>query len=214
MRNCLSIMSLDEEHKSSCGPDNRLQEKEISGTDVNRAFIVFNFSDDNLNADLRRAVLNDKRLRKLLESGIPSWAIFFQSYPLLFRCYRSWMRRLVRAIHGLILLGSFMIAFYDLYRNVPIIKADIFRVSSFIFRRAEQCKLNLFMNLQRATSFLMKMGILLAKQRVKAGFGNFIAPICAAVHTIFGFIGIFIYFLTGKIGKIYGACYFFIMYAS
>lgn len=59
---------------------------------------------------------------KLLETGIPSWAIFMGSFGL---WYRPWMRTLTKTIHILLAVFSFACGFYDLYKHVPFLNSAI-----------------------------------------------------------------------------------------
>lgn len=72
---------------------------------------------------LREIITSDLRLLTLLECGLPSWVIFLQSYPVFCHFYRPWMCPLVRTMYVLISVVTVLIGFYDLYKNVPILKA-------------------------------------------------------------------------------------------
>lgn len=65
------------------------------------------------------------RLLTLLEAGLPSWVIFLQSYPGFCRLYRPWMCPLARALYVLISVVTVLIGFYDLYKNVPLLKETL-----------------------------------------------------------------------------------------
>ncbi|CAH9118389.1 unnamed protein product [Cuscuta epithymum] len=67
--------------------------------------------------------MSDLRLLTLLECGLPSWVIFLQSYPGLCHIYRPWMCPLARFLYVLISVITVLIGFYDLYKNVPLIKS-------------------------------------------------------------------------------------------
>ncbi|KAK6120631.1 hypothetical protein DH2020_045626 [Rehmannia glutinosa] len=56
-------------------------------------------------------------------TGLPSWVIFLQSYPVFCHLYRPWMCPLARALYVLISIVTVLIGFYDLYKNVPLLKA-------------------------------------------------------------------------------------------
>lgn len=66
--------------------------------------------------------MSDLRLLTLLESGLPSWVLFLQSYPVFCHLYRPWMCPLARAFYVLISIVTVLIGFYDLYKNVPLLK--------------------------------------------------------------------------------------------
>ncbi|EFJ18517.1 hypothetical protein SELMODRAFT_419929 [Selaginella moellendorffii] len=87
------------------------------------ALVVFRFSDPLLPFELRDIITSDQRLLKMLESGLFPWVIFMQSYPVFCNIYRPWMRPLARTIYFLISVVTVMIGFYDLYKNVPVLKA-------------------------------------------------------------------------------------------
>lgn len=62
---------------------------------------------------------------KLLETGIPSWAIFMGSFGL---WYRPWMRKLTKSIYILFAMFSFACGFYDLYKHVPFLNSAVKRL--------------------------------------------------------------------------------------
>ncbi|KAL8045447.1 hypothetical protein ABFX02_08G115200 [Erythranthe guttata] len=85
--------------------------------------ILFRFNDRDLPFKLKDIIMSDLRLLTLLEAGLPSWVIFLQSYPVFFHFYRPWMCPLARALYVLISIVTVLIGFYDLYKNVPLLKA-------------------------------------------------------------------------------------------
>lgn len=85
--------------------------------------ILFRFDDHDLPFKLKEIIMADLRLLTLLEYGLPSWVIFLQSYPVFCKIYRPWMCPLARALYVLISITTVLIGFYDLYKNVPILKA-------------------------------------------------------------------------------------------
>jgi len=68
-------------------------------------------------------IMSDLRLLTLLEAGLPSWVLFLQSYPGFCHLYRPWMCPLARALYVLISVITVLIGFFDLYKNVPVLKA-------------------------------------------------------------------------------------------
>ncbi|KAG6517331.1 uncharacterized protein LOC122055742 isoform X1 [Zingiber officinale] len=100
----------------------------ISPAHYSDTLILFRFNDSLLPFKLNQIIMSDIRLLTLLESGLPSWVIFFQSYPLFCYIYRPWMRLLVRTVHILISLVTVLVGFYDLYKNVPLLKATAARL--------------------------------------------------------------------------------------
>lgn len=95
--------------------------------------ILFRFNDRDLPFELRKIIMSDLRLLTLLEAGLPSWAIFFQSYPVFCHLYRPWMCPLARILYVLISVVTVLIGFYDLYKNVPILKAMASRLCGPLF---------------------------------------------------------------------------------
>ncbi|XP_077214988.1 G1/S-specific cyclin-E protein [Tasmannia lanceolata] len=95
--------------------------------------ILFRFNDRDLPFKLKEIIMSDLRLLTLLESGLPSWVIFLQSYPLFCQFYRPWMCPLARALYLLISVVTVVIGFYDLYKNVPVLKATASRLCGPLF---------------------------------------------------------------------------------
>ncbi|MCL7042374.1 hypothetical protein MKW94_002328 [Papaver nudicaule] len=95
--------------------------------------ILFKFNDRDLPFKLRDIIMHNLRLLTLLEAGLPSWVIFLQSYPLFCHLYRPWMCPLVRALYVLISIVTVLIGFYDLYKNVPVLKATASRLCGPLF---------------------------------------------------------------------------------
>ncbi|KAI3968988.1 hypothetical protein MKX01_001465 [Papaver californicum] len=95
--------------------------------------ILFWFNDLDLPFKLRDIIMHNLRLLTLLEAGLPSWVIFLQSYPLFCHLYRPWMCPLVRALYVLISIITVLIGFYDLYKNVPVLKATASRLCGPLF---------------------------------------------------------------------------------
>ncbi|XP_041007395.1 uncharacterized protein LOC121252014 isoform X1 [Juglans microcarpa x Juglans regia] len=90
--------------------------------------ILFRFIDRDLPFKLEQIIMSDLRLLTLLEAGLPSWVIFLQSYPGFCHLYRPWMCPLARVLYVLISVVTVLIGFYDLYKNVPVLKATAFRL--------------------------------------------------------------------------------------
>lgn len=91
-------------------------------------FIVFRFSDHDLPFNLKNVIMSDLRLLRLLEYGLPSWVIFLQSYPVFCKIYRPWMCPMARILYVIISTITVLIGFYDLYKNVPVLKATALRL--------------------------------------------------------------------------------------
>lgn len=98
-------------------------EEAIEDTQYRDVLLLFRFNDPDLPFKLKEIITSDLRLLTLLESGLPSWVIFLQSYPVFCKFYRPWMCPLVRALYVLISIVTVLIGFYDLYKNVPVLKA-------------------------------------------------------------------------------------------
>ncbi|KAK4793460.1 hypothetical protein SAY86_023895 [Trapa natans] len=85
--------------------------------------IIFRFNDHDLPFKLKQIFVSDLRLLTLLEAGLPSWVILLQSYPIICHIYRPWMCPLARMLYAVISVITVLIGFYDLYKNVPVLKA-------------------------------------------------------------------------------------------
>ncbi|KAL9228325.1 hypothetical protein vseg_003918 [Gypsophila vaccaria] len=99
------------------------QDTDIECMQYKDTLLKFYFNNRDLPFTFKDIITSDLRLLTLLESGLPSWVIFLQSYPLFCKVYRPWMRPLVRTLYVSISLVTCMIGFYDLYKNVPLLKA-------------------------------------------------------------------------------------------
>ncbi|KAK1439801.1 hypothetical protein QVD17_05622 [Tagetes erecta] len=95
--------------------------------------LLFRFNDHDLPFELQKIILSDLRLLTLLEAGLPSWVIFCQSYPGFCHVYRPWMCPLARALYVVISIATVVIGFYDLYKNVPVLKATASRLCGPLF---------------------------------------------------------------------------------
>ncbi|KAL8478224.1 hypothetical protein ACS0TY_030210 [Phlomoides rotata] len=95
--------------------------------------ILFRFNDPHLPFKLREIIMSRIWLLTLLEAGLPSWVIFLQSYPGFCRLYRPWMCPLARALYVLISVVTVLIGFYDLYKNVPLLKATVSKMFGPLF---------------------------------------------------------------------------------
>ncbi|KAL1560845.1 hypothetical protein AAHA92_11014 [Salvia divinorum] len=108
-------------------------EEKIEVTIYRDVLILFKFSDPYLPFKLKDIIMSKLRLLTLLEAGLPSWAIFLQSYPGFCRLYRPWMCPLARGLYVLISVVTVLIGFYDLYKNVPLLKATVSRMFGPLF---------------------------------------------------------------------------------
>ncbi|XP_043693394.1 uncharacterized protein LOC122643888 isoform X2 [Telopea speciosissima] len=100
----------------------------VEATQYRNVLILFKFNDPYLPFILRPIIMSDLRLLTLVESRLPSWVIFLQSYPVFCHLYRPWMCPLARALYVLISIVTVLIGFYDLYKNVPLLKATASRL--------------------------------------------------------------------------------------
>ncbi|KAK9285107.1 hypothetical protein L1049_024292 [Liquidambar formosana] len=112
-------------------------ENAVEATEYRDVLILFRFNDRDLPFKLRQIIMSDLRLLTLLESGLPSWVIFLQSYPGFCHIYRPWMCPLARALYVLISFVTVLIGFYDLYKNVPVLKATASRLCGPLFNWIE-----------------------------------------------------------------------------
>ena len=112
------------------GNDDLLEnfEDAVEATEYRDVLILSRFNDRDLPFKLRQIIMSDLRLLTLLEAGLPSWVIFLQSYPGFCHLYRPWMCPLARALYVLISVVTVLIGFYDLYKNVPVLKATASRL--------------------------------------------------------------------------------------
>ncbi|CAN4103679.1 unnamed protein product [Withania somnifera] len=95
----------------------------VEASQYKDVLLLFRFNDRDLPFKLRDIILSDLRLLRLLEAGLPSWVIFLQSYPVFCNIYRPWMCPLARCFYVVISVVTVLIGFYDLYKNVPVLKA-------------------------------------------------------------------------------------------
>ncbi|KAJ0986504.1 hypothetical protein J5N97_004860 [Dioscorea zingiberensis] len=100
----------------------------FGSTNHKDVLILFRFNDHDLPFRLKDIIMSDLRLLTLLEYGLPSWVIFLQSYPVFCKIYRPWMCPLARALYVLISIVTVLIGFYDLYKNVPLLKSTVARL--------------------------------------------------------------------------------------
>ncbi|XP_071727104.1 uncharacterized protein [Rutidosis leptorrhynchoides] len=102
-------------------------------TQYRDVLLLFRFNDRDLPFELQKIIMSDLRLLTLLEAGLPTWVIFFQSYPVFIHIYRPWMCPLARALYVSMSFVTVIIGFYDLYKNVPVLKATASRLFGPLF---------------------------------------------------------------------------------
>ena len=105
----------------------------IEATQYKDVLVLVRFGDRDLPFKLREVIMSDIRLLTLLEAGLPSWVLFLQSYPFLCHLYRPWMCLLARALYVMISVITVVIGFYDLYKNVPVLKVTASRLCGPLF---------------------------------------------------------------------------------
>lgn len=110
-----------------------VSEVAVEATQYKDVLILFRFNDRDLPFKLREVIVSDLRLLTLLEAGLPSWVIFLQSYPVFCNLYRPWMCPLARVLYVLISFVTVIIGFYDLYKNVPVLKATASHICGPLF---------------------------------------------------------------------------------
>ncbi|XP_024385216.1 uncharacterized protein [Physcomitrium patens] len=137
--------------------------------------IVFRFKDPMLPFELQKIVTADSGLLKMLESGLPSWVIFLQSYPIFCQLYRPWMRPLCGSIYFIVSVVTVLIGFYDLYKNVPILKATAARLCGPLFEWIEAWEM---------VSRLKYLGTMLVLQNFEKAF-RWLLMAVRAVRQIF-----------------------------
>ncbi|KAL4014363.1 hypothetical protein IC575_026565 [Cucumis melo] len=122
----IDLASVPESHDTNCLDV-------VEATQYKDVLILFRFNDRDLPFKLRQVIMPDLRLLTLLEAGLPSWVIFLQSYPVFCHLYRPWMCPLARALYVLVSVITVLIGFYDLYKNVPLLKAAASRLCGPLF---------------------------------------------------------------------------------
>ncbi|KAJ9176857.1 hypothetical protein P3X46_012128 [Hevea brasiliensis] len=155
--------------------------------------ILFKFNDPDLPFKLRDIVISDLRLLTLLEAGLPSWVLFLQSYPGFCHLYRPWMCPLARALYVLISIVTVLIGFYDLYKNVPVLKATASRLCGPLFDWIETWEMvsrikylgtMLFLhNFQKAVTW-----ILMVTRTTRSFFSIFTQPLVEPLTEILGIL--------------------------
>uniref|UniRef100_A0A1J3FUC3 G1/S-specific cyclin-E protein n=1 Tax=Noccaea caerulescens TaxID=107243 RepID=A0A1J3FUC3_NOCCA len=118
------------DHWESHVPDG---ENIIEATQYKDVLVLVRFGDRDLPFKLREVIMADIRLLTLLEAGLPSWVLFLQSYPGFCHLYRPWMCLLARALYVMVSVITVVIGFYDLYKNVPVLKATASRLCGPLF---------------------------------------------------------------------------------
>jgi hypothetical protein len=177
---------------SSCGSDNESVQQLLEPCTYKDVLICFRFNDHDLPIRLKEVILPDVRLLTLLEYGLPSWVIFLQSYPVFCKIYHPWMCPLARALYVLMSVVTVLIGFYDLYKNVPMLKATASRLFGPLFDWIETWEMisrlkylgtTLFLhNFQQAFTWSLKI-----VNAAKSALGVLTKPILGPLVEVFEF---------------------------
>ncbi|XP_028753958.1 uncharacterized protein LOC114713468 [Neltuma alba] len=165
----------------------------VDNTQYKDVLILFRFNDHDLPFKLREVIVSDLRLLTLLEAGLPSWVIFLQSYPGFCNLYRPWMCPLARILYALISVVTVIIGFYDLYKNVPVLKATASRICGPLFDWIETWEMvsrikylgtMLFLhNIQKAVKWCLAF-----THTARSFFSVLIQPLAEPLVQFFGFL--------------------------
>ncbi|XP_051152013.1 uncharacterized protein LOC127265993 [Andrographis paniculata] len=154
-------------------------EEPIETTVYKNVLILFRFNDPELPFKLKDIIMSELWLLTLLEAGLPPWAIFLQSYPGFSRLYRPWMCPLARALYVLISFVTVAIGFYDLYKNIPLLKATASHLSGPLFDWIEAWEM---------VSRIQYLGTMLFLHNFQKAVKCFLV----VARTIFSFLSVFI----------------------
>lgn len=176
------------QRSSSASSDDKVETTQYSD-----ALLLFRFNDPDLPFKFRDVIVSDLRLLTLLEAGLPSWVIFLQSYPVLCNVYRPWMCPLARLLYVLMSFVTVLIGFYDLYKNVPVLKATASRICGPLFdwietwemvSRVKYLGTMLFLhNFQKAIRWFLAV-----THTTRSFFSVLIQPLIESLVEIFGFL--------------------------
>ncbi|KAG6748698.1 hypothetical protein POTOM_048631 [Populus tomentosa] len=182
-----------EDFIDSSETDASVCENAIEAKQYRDVLILFRFNDHDLPFKLRQVVVSDLRLLTLLEAGLPSWVIFLQSYPGFCHLYRPWMCPLARALYVLISIITVLIGFYDLYKNVPVLKATASSLCGPLFDWIETWEMvsrikylgtMLFLhNFEKAVTWF-----LMVTRTTRSFFSVFTQPLVEPLAEILGFL--------------------------
>ncbi|KAG7034884.1 hypothetical protein SDJN02_01677, partial [Cucurbita argyrosperma subsp. argyrosperma] len=191
------LLSVSEAYDSDC--------QDVEATQYKDVLILFRFDDRDLPFKLKEIIMSDLRLLTLLEAGLPSWVIFLQSYPVFCNIYRPWMCPFARALYVLVSVITVLIGFYDLYKNVPLLKAAASRLcgpffdwietwemvsrikylGTMLFLHNFEKAIKWFLTISRTTrSFLSIMAQPLASPVME--LLGFLLPVCSTFIEVFG----------------------------
>ncbi|XP_019438649.1 PREDICTED: uncharacterized protein LOC109344355 isoform X2 [Lupinus angustifolius] len=207
--------SVDEIHESlNCSKSSsRVSDDTVETTQYRDVLLLFRFNDHDLPFKLREVIISDLRLLTLLEAGLPSWVIFLQSYPVICNLYRPWMCPLARLLYVLISFVTVLIGFYDLYKNVPVLKATASRISGPLFDWIETWEMvsrvkylgTMFFlhNVQRSVRWFLAF-----THNMRSFFSVLVQPLAESLVDIFGFLLPSLNFLSGLVESIFSVIWF------
>ncbi|RDX90283.1 hypothetical protein CR513_27870, partial [Mucuna pruriens] len=180
--------SLDYSQSSCC-----VSGDTVEATQYRDVLLLFRFDDHDLPFKLKELIVSDLRLLTLLEAGLPAWVIFLQSYPVLCNLYRPWMCPLARLLYFLISFVTVLIGFYDLYKNVPVLKATASRICGPLLdwietwemvSRVKYLGTMLFLhNFQKAVRWFLAF-----TNAMRSFFSVLVRPVLQSLVEIFGFL--------------------------
>ncbi|KAI4308385.1 hypothetical protein L6164_031466 [Bauhinia variegata] len=170
-----------------------VSENGVEATQYNDVLISVRFNDRDLPFKLKEVIVPDLRLLTLLEAGLPSWVLFLQSYPVFCHLYRPWMCPLARLLYVLISFVTVLIGFYDLYKNVPVLKATAARLCGPLFDWIETWEMVsrikylgtiLFLhNFQKAIKWFLAF-----THTTRSFFSILVQPLAETLMEFFGFL--------------------------
>ncbi|KAE9594060.1 hypothetical protein Lalb_Chr18g0049761 [Lupinus albus] len=185
----------------------------VETTQYSDVLLLFRFNDHDLPFKLREVIVSDLRLLTLLEAGLPSWVLFLQSYPVLCNLYRPWMCPLARLLYVLISFVTVLIGFYDLYKNVPVLKATASRICGPLFdwietwemlSRVKYLGTMLFLhNFQKAVRWFLAI-----THTTRSFFSVLVQPLAESLVEIFGFLLPSLNFLFEIVESIFSVIWF------
>lgn len=100
---------------------------EVHVTEYSNIMLLAYFDDPLIPYFMQGLVKREgnKRLLRMYENGLPSWAVFLPSYGLF---YRPWMRTVMTFLIFCVSLSTMLLGFYDLYKHIPLLRSTLFSV--------------------------------------------------------------------------------------
>ncbi len=96
--------------------------KECNTDKIENVVLQFRYKEPLLHPLLQDFIACHESLIPLVEDGLPSWSLFLAGYGLY---YRPWMRRTMDVIIWFASVGMMLLALYDLFQNVPLVRAFV-----------------------------------------------------------------------------------------